>query len=123
MTWSVVTFRGEKFHSWPGARKGREYLKLAHRHLMHVRVAVAVDGSVDRQVEYHDLLDYCEGVWQNVIPRDSHWSCEKMADRLAKEVAKYYDTDVRVSVFEDGECGAEVERRRDDVRDHKALHV
>jgi hypothetical protein len=103
----IVRFTAEGFHYWPGARPPRAYLGQRHRHLFHVEVSVSVGGH-DREIELHDLLEYSRIMWpefRELGPK----SCEMLAADLAANVcARWPGREVRVSVFEDGEVGAEV---------------
>ena len=101
----IARFTAPGFHRWPGAHAGREYLAQRHRHLFHVEVKTLVAHD-DREIEFHDLLDaakeqFGEGEFGDL-------SCEHLARRLAEALAKIFERPFTVSVFEDGEVGAEV---------------
>lgn len=101
----IVRFNAQGFHFWPNATEARQYLSNKHRHLFHVEVKTQVDHD-DREIEFHDLLDaarheFGEGDF-------GHKSCEQLARELAETLAKMFARSFTVSVFEDGEVGAEV---------------
>lgn len=103
-----VTFVKEGFHHWPDAEvilPRRGYLSNMHRHLFHIRVSIPVTED-DRQVEFHELRDYCESWWP-VDGKLGRWSCEMIAELLGNHVLDRWPLDwVEVSVSEDNECGA-----------------
>ena len=103
--WVTVHLTQEGFHNWPDAPEHRAYLGQRHRHLFHYEVSVQVT-ELNRQVEFHDLL---ESVQRVVVTNYGAMSCEMIALDLAQSVVRWYDANARVSVFEDGECGATVE--------------
>lgn len=110
------------YHFWNEAPCEVGYLGFPHRHLFKVSVALEVVES-DRQVEFHLLrTDICKiitnsqhifgsfAVYDPVKATAVRTSCEDMALFLANELNKLYGNRVRrVSIFEDGECGAMVE--------------
>lgn len=98
------TFIG--FHRWPDAPAHRQYLSDTHRHLFYVEASVQVFEH-DREIEFHDFMDYCKGWTENVSL--GSYSCEMIADNLAKKITRDYpNRRVSVSVFEDNEVGAKV---------------
>ena len=101
----TVRFTRQGFHRWPSAPQHRAYLAQRHRHLFHVECSMAVAHD-DRDVEFHDMLDFCRGAFVGGEMGD--WSCELMARTLAKEIARRYGRAATVAVFEDGEVGATV---------------
>ena len=103
--WIAVRFTAEGWHHWPGASGVREYLGAKHRHLFHVEARIPV-GHDDREVEFHDLLDYARKEFGDGDFGAS--SCEVLARNLAEKMARQYGRACRVSVFEDGEVGSEV---------------
>jgi hypothetical protein len=105
-TTAVVRFRVPGWHAWVNAPAHRRYLSFAHRHLFHVEAELAVLHD-DREVEYHDLLDFC--VARFPAGQYGGKSCEMLARELAEELVRQYPgRAVRVSVFEDGEVGSQV---------------
>ena len=105
---AVVRFRREGFHNWPGAEGRRAYLAQRHRHLFHVEVKLEVWDN-EREVEYHDLLEYCTHLWDTELGREmGGLSCESMAHYLLAQISRHFGEKRRlsVSVFEDGEVGA-----------------
>jgi len=103
---AVVRFQVEGQHHWPQAPKERAYLRYMHRHLFHVEVTMTV-GHQEREVEYHDLLDFCKESFGGgeMGPK----SCETMALELLEKLCKKYPgRQYVVSIFEDGENGAVV---------------
>lgn len=105
MTTIIVRFTAPGFHRWKDAPPHRAYLGERHRHLFHVEARLTVKHD-DREVEFHDLLDFCRDAF--VLLTD--WSCEKAARELRDAIReKWPNRKCSVSVFEDGECGALVE--------------
>ena len=107
----VVRFQVEGWHRWPDAvnHSARAYLAALHRHMWHVEAAVSVSHE-DREIELHDFRDFClDHFPAGNVGRES---CEGLALGLADDITRQYGADrrVRVSVFEDGENGAEVTR-------------
>lgn len=101
-----VTFREQGFHRWPDAPERRSYLRHTHRHLFHVTVRIRVTHD-ERQIEFHDLLDDCRGVFRRMVQSQEGASCETMARQLLSHVISAYDSvQARVTVSEDGECSA-----------------
>lgn len=112
-----VRFQVVGFHCWPQAPKVREYLKRDHRHVFHFQVEAQVSHG-DREVEFHTLqevawkqleeiyyLDTGEAAWQF-----GPHSCETMANRLLQQLEGEFPGVSAVEVWEDGECGARVEK-------------
>lgn len=59
----------------------------------------------EREIEYHDLLDFCKGHFPGGDMGTQ--SCETMARTLATKIAvRYPKRQITVSIFEDGEVGA-----------------
>ena len=109
----TVRFKAPRLHHWPKPSEGRHYLGNAHRHLFHIEVTIIDDRKAgrnidDRSTEFHDILDDAREAFDLVIPQDSDMSCERMALTLAHELWQQYTEQLRVAVFEDGECGATV---------------
>ena len=102
----VVRFTVEGWHRWEDAPPHRDYLAHNHRHLFHVEASVPLLHN-EREVEFHDLLDFCKSVFNGTGLNGD--SCETMAEKLAKKIAERFVRSACVSVFEDGEVGAIVE--------------
>lgn len=101
---AVVRFTCAGWHRWPDAPPPRAYLASCHRHLFHVEVRLQVRHD-EREVEYHDLLDFCQGAFAGGDMGGA--SCETMARELAQEVTAQFPWRwLSVSVLEDGEVGA-----------------
>lgn len=104
----IVRFRVEGFHCWPGAKDhpGREYLADRHRHLFYVQASMPLHHD-EREIEFHDVL----AAARELFPGGDMgaMSCETMARNLAEHLCEKYKRAAKVSVFEDGEVGAEVE--------------
>lgn len=62
----------------------------------------------DREIEFHDLRDEAMERFEQRSAEVEHRSCEMMATDLASALAQSFDRPFTVSVFEDGEVGAEV---------------
>ena len=99
------------FHRWKDAPTRRGYLRERHRHLFHIEVELGVRHD-DREVEYHDLLDWCRarlGQLGVSVGEFGDRSCEAIAETLGEMILeKWPDRSLAVSVWEDGECGSTV---------------
>lgn len=105
-TFAVVRFTQSGFHHWQNAPDERAYLAQSHRHLFHLEVKVEVK-HMDREIEYHDLLDYCHTLFPGGDMGGK--SCEHMAAGIVEAITRRWERRrVMVSVFEDGEVGAEL---------------
>lgn len=105
-TTAIVRFSVPGFHCWEGATGDRAYLADRHRHLFHVEAKIQVWHS-DRELEYHDFLDFCRAHFPG--GEMGGQSCEMMAENLIETIqARYPGRSMTVSVFEDGEVGAEI---------------
>ncbi|MBW4514542.1 MAG: hypothetical protein KME11_04895 [Timaviella obliquedivisa GSE-PSE-MK23-08B] len=103
---AIIRFQVPGFHHWQDATGDRAYLAQRHRHLFHVEVKLELHHSC-REVEFHDFLDFCRTNFPG--GEMGGLSCEHMAENLLKQITdRYPGRSVRVGVFEDGECGAEV---------------
>jgi hypothetical protein len=75
--------------------------------LFHVKVVAAVSHS-DREIECHDLRDFCIGAFGG--GELGGQSCETMAEDLALKVTRRFGKRrVVVGVLEDGEVGGLVD--------------
>lgn len=104
----VMRFTFEGFHHWPDAEGARAYLGHPHRHLFHVEIKMSVRHA-DREVEFHDLRD----LGRSWLPEGSQFggqSCETIGSILLGKLQARFGMDRAyvVSIFEDGEVGAEV---------------
>jgi hypothetical protein len=110
-SFAIVRFEVVGFHRWPGASEERAYLAQRHRHKFFVEARVQVYHD-DREIEFHDLQDFCKTVFTfgHEAGEFGGSSCEALARILLTEIARAYGSEraIRVSVFEDNEVGAEV---------------
>jgi hypothetical protein len=100
----TVAWDFDGYHRWPAAEGVRSYLADRHRHRFHCTVTIPVTHD-DRQVEFHDLLDYCRSLTPDgagpVELNDA--SCERVAEHLATTVARRFEVSpVTAAVSEDG---------------------
>jgi hypothetical protein len=107
----AITCQFEATHRWDNCNIAEVlYLKNEHRHLFHVTVKFKVTSN-DRQIEFiqqkHTIEDFIRLSWERKLLGTI--SCEMMADILFTEFKADY-----VSVFEDGENGAEIYRTKKD---------
>ena len=109
-----VTFKVAGLHCWPGAPDHRGYLRVPHRHQFGVRIETIVRHD-DREIEFHDLRDRGLDLLRALAAGDGELlnfgpkSCEMIARDLGAELAAIFERSFRVTVDEDGECGATVE--------------
>jgi hypothetical protein len=105
-TTAIVRLQVPGFHCWQGATGDRAYLAGRHRHLFHIEAKISIFHN-DRELEFHDFLDFCRANFPG--GEMGGQSCEMMAEKLIQAIqARYPGRSVTVSVFEDGEVGAEV---------------
>ena len=101
----------EAFHRWPDAPPEVEFLRDRHRHLFHVELRIEVTHD-DREVEFLLLQNALKEWIQETLANEdtSTWSCESWC-RATMQVA-WFDSYFAsyVSVSEDGENGAVLER-------------
>jgi len=104
-----VTFQRVGFHYYSHAAideslQDVSYLGDKHRHLFKFKVQIEVFHN-DRELEFHQVLNYCESLFEKQIDIDFR-SVEMLANDLYNQLAiKYLDRDMIISVSEDGECG------------------
>ncbi len=101
-------------HNWPDAPDHRSYLRHPHRHLFEVEATAEIDE--DRGIEFHDLLAKVRKVIDMHIgePMEDDpsirflgpLSCERIGRRILRKVPELS----KISVSEDGELGAKVDR-------------
>lgn len=109
MIW--VTFQKKGIHQFNGAKevqfKDVNYLQYPHRHLFKFKVSIEVFHD-DREIEFHQFLNYLESLYEESILSLNNSSCEMIADNLAKQICKKYSLKKRnfiIEVSEDGEVG------------------
>lgn len=105
-----VTFQKYGIHNYPSAPEDVSYLRHPHRHLFKFKVTISVEHD-DREIEFHQLLNYCLSLYNENILVCAYKSCEMLAEELLKSLVVKYETDAlsrsyEVEVSEDGECGA-----------------
>lgn len=111
-----VRFAVVGFHHWPEATAGRQYLAQPHRHRFQFQCETNVT-DLNRQVEFHDLLRDCKFLLAERFDATSelnfqfnNFSCEQIAmEMLLGSNGEEWELSA-VEVWEDGECGARVER-------------
>lgn len=106
-----VTFQRAGFHRYPAAEwdpKLRDvgYLSQRHRHLFRFRVGIEVWHN-DRELEFHQVLNYCESLFSTGALEIDYKSVEMLADDLYLKLAERYGSGrkMEIEVSEDGECG------------------
>lgn len=112
MTRSItVTWNQLGYHCWPEAGDmlpDRAYLASKHRHQFHYEVTIPVEHN-DREIEFHDLLDFCRYVAPEEGADLGRMSCEDMAVKVGEAVLiRHPGRSVTVTVWEDKEVGATV---------------
>lgn len=108
----IVTLKIDGMHNWPDARKIFSevgFLSDLHRHEFHIKLSYRVSHS-DRDREFimfkRDVQDYLRKKYYREDYR-SHFFGAMSCEMIAKELLEYFEC-VYVSVWEDGENGAEV---------------
>ena len=108
-----VTFQRVGFHRYPAAETDPtladvSYLAQRHRHLFKFRVSIDV-WHQDRDIEFHQFLNYCESLFNNQSIEIDYRSVEMLADDLYTQlVQRYPGRSMTIEVNEDGECGCSV---------------
>lgn len=108
-----VTFQRAGLHYYPQAATDPtladvSYLGQKHRHLFKFKVMVEVQHN-DRDVEFHQLLNWVESLYDSGTLSLNNQSCEMIAESLVNVIVeKFPKRTVSVEVSEDGECGAEI---------------
>lgn len=106
-----VTFKRKGYHKYPAAGTNPKladvsYLANEHRHLFGFKVSIEVKHD-DREIEFHQFLNWIEGLYDEGILQLDYKSCEMMAEDLFRSiVAVYPGRAIEIEVNEDGECGA-----------------
>lgn len=108
----IVNLQLDGMHNWPDAKKVFPevgFLSDIHRHVFHVTLKKTVHHD-DRDIEFvmfkRDVQEYLRNKYYRRDYR-SHFFGAMSCEMIAKELLEYFDC-VYVSVFEDGENGAEV---------------
>ena len=106
-----VTFQRTGFHRYPAAETDPlladvSYLGQRHRHLFKFRVAIQVWHN-DRELEFHQVLNYCESLFDTGTIDIDYKSVEMLADDLYDQLTSRFGTsrEMVIEVSEDGECG------------------
>jgi len=105
-----VTFQRAGFHRYPAASEDPgladvSYLGARHRHLFKFRVEIEIFHN-DRELEFHQVLNYCESLYKDKHLEIDYKSVEMLADDLYLQLAKRYpDRAMTIEVSEDGENG------------------
>jgi len=108
-----ITFQKKGIHYYPQAKNDPrlqdvKYLGYPHRHLFKFKVWIEVFHN-DRDIEFHQFLNFCEGLYENGVLELNHKSCEMISDELVEKIKeKYPNRDIKISVSEDGEVGSEI---------------
>lgn len=111
-----VTFQKAGIHYYPQAKDEPSladvsYLGSPHRHLFKFKVTIEVFHN-DRELEFHQLLNWCESLYQDKVLELNGKSCEMIAEDLIDAIIGRWDEQgsrkITVEVSEDGECGAVV---------------
>jgi len=115
--WIWVTFQRTGFHFYPAAQidpalDDVKYLGDRHRHLFKFKVYITVTHQ-DRELEFHQVLNYCESLFNNQAIEANGKSVEMLADELYSHLTvRYPNRDMKIEVSEDGECGCTIEYQK-----------
>lgn len=127
----IFTLRMPGFHRWKDAPTKWGYLSNWHRHEFHIKCKIGVNTNrqeeiIDMKEDLHQfLLDViglnnvvstdlkleCPLDYHNYIVLPGDGSCENLASYIAGALTHRYETEVIVTVLEDGENGASVGKR------------
>jgi hypothetical protein len=106
-----ITFQRAGYHRYPAAAEDAmltdvSYLAHRHRHLFKFRVNIQV-WHTDRELEFHQVLNYCESLFDSRVIDIDYKSVEMLADDLYVKLVEKYGTarTMEIEVSEDGECG------------------
>lgn len=119
--WIWVTFSKVGLHHYPAANndptlKDVAYLGSPHRHKFGFKVQIQIFHN-DRELEFHQFLNFCESIFGHDIIDINHKSVEMLADDLyAQIVVNYPGRDVIINVDEDGENGCCIEYSNQDSK-------
>lgn len=106
MVW--VKFEKIGFHYYKDAPSDVDYLKSKHRHKFYFKVGVKVEHD-DREVEFHQLLNFCLSGFTDEIIDINGKSCEMLADDIYDHLQTspiYCNRKTIIDVSEDNEVGA-----------------
>lgn len=112
--WIWVTFQRAGLHYYPEAGsnpnlKDVSYLSFKHRHLFKFRVQIQVTHN-NRDLEFHQVLGFCEGLLDKRVIDIDNKSMEMLADDLYGSLSRAYpERAMKIEVSEDGECGGLIE--------------
>lgn len=112
--WIWVTFQKAGFHKYPAAEtdpnlQDVSYLGSRHRHLFKFKVQIEIFHN-DRELEFHQVLNFCESLYQDKHLEIDFKSVEMLADDLYDALAATYpNRSMKIEVSEDGECGCVIE--------------
>lgn len=112
--WIYVNFQKAGFHKYPAAETDPmlsdvSYLGNRHRHLFKFIVQIEIFHN-DRELEFHQVLNYCESLFESQTIDIDYKSVEMLADDLYLQLAeKYPGRNIKINVSEDGECGCIIE--------------
>ena len=112
--WIWVTWQQKGFHKYPAAITEEKlhdvaYLGNRHRHLFKFKVQIEVFHD-DRELEFHQVLNFCESLYANKELDIDYKSVEMLANDLHSMLHnKYPNRDMVITVSEDGECGCTIE--------------
>lgn len=115
--WVWVKFQRAGFHRYPAAETDPtlsdvNYLGNRHRHLFKFMVQIEIFHN-DRELEFHQVLNFCESLFESKTIDIDFKSVEMLADDLYLQIAsKYPNRSVKINVSEDGECGCLIEYNR-----------
>lgn len=102
--WITTQFVG--IHNYPDAPDEVIYLRVPHRHIFHVKVAIDVFHD-DRDLEFILFKQYVESLIKG--GNMSFKSCEMIACELIDTISlRYPERSITVNVSEDNENGCEL---------------
>ena len=105
-----VTTQFEGIHCYPDAPDEVAFLRSPHRHMFHVKYEVEVFHD-DRELEFI-LVKRALEAYVPILKNLEHKSCEMIARAIMEwSDNKYGIRHVRITVSEDGENGAVLERK------------
>lgn len=106
-----VTFQRKGIHFYPQAATDPaladvSYLGHKHRHLFKTKVWIDVHHD-DRELEFHQFLNWLESLYDNNVLSFDHKSCEMISNDLAEHIhAKFPGRNFAIDISEDGEVGS-----------------
>lgn len=105
----VITAKFTALHNWMAAPPSVDFLAHSHRHTFHVMIKCFVNDS-NRELEFftvqNDLYKFLRLEYEDEFLENK--SCEMMCNEILEFMEFHYPTIFYVSVFEDGENGAEI---------------